>query len=617
MRILALHSDFIRYEVTKRTKFAEEIDDGLKKNEMEECLTVFTSVEKEDMTDMDAIVAEASRQVREIAQQVKVDSIFIYPYVHLTSDPSSPEFARDFFPLFEEELSKDFKVKRSPFGYYKAFNISCKGHPLSELSREIHISPSEKKEVVSEALASEESIKSHWYMLAPDGELTPVEEFDFSGHDNLKRFVDYEISGTRAADKEPPHVEIMKRLELVDYEPGSDSGNLRWYPKGALIKRLLEQRVSEVIQAYGGMEVETPIMYDYEHPKLSRYLHRFPARQYTVMSGDNRFFLRFAACFGQYLIKHDMTISYRNLPLKLYELTHFSFRREQKGELSGLRRLRAFTMPDMHTLVGDMDKAKEEFFNQYRESIRWMDALNVNYEAGIRFVRDFYEQNEDFAKELVKELGRPVLVEMWNERPFYFVMKFEFNFVDAINKASALSTVQIDIENTERFDIRYVDEDGTEKYPLMLHASIPGAIERNVYALLEQAHMDSLKGKKPMLPVWLSPTQVRLIPINEGLVPYCEDLAFKLGRVRVDIDDRQESLGKRIRGAEKEWVPYIIVVGEKEKASGKLPVRDRSTGEQATMEADELAREIASKVEGLPFRGLSLPFFLSKRARFR
>jgi len=617
MRILALHSDFIKYEVTKKTKFAEDIDDSLKKNEMEECLTVFTSVEKEDMANMDALVDEASNAVREIAGQIGVGSIFIYPYVHLTSDPSDPEFARDFFPLFEKNLSKDFNVKRSPFGYYKAFSVSCKGHPLSELSREIHISPDEKNEVISEALKSEERVRSYWYILTPDGELSPVEDFNFKGHENLKKFVDYEVSGSRTADRDPPHVEIMKKLELVDYEPGSDSGNLRWYPKGAMIKRLLEQRVSDLIQQYGGMEVETPIMYDFNHPKLSRYLHRFPARQYTVISGDNKYFLRFAACFGQYLIKHDMTISYRNLPLRLYELTHFSFRREQKGELSGLRRLRAFTMPDMHTLVKDMDGAKEEFLNQYRQSITWMKGLDVNFEAGIRFVREFYEENEDFAKQLVKELGRPVLLEMWDERPFYYVMKFEFNFVDAIKKASALSTVQIDIENTERFDISYVDESGKSIHPLMLHASIPGAIERNVYALLEQAYMDSMKGKKPMLPLWLSPTQVRLLPINEDMMPHCIEISNKLGGARVDIDDRSESLGKRIREAEKEWIPYIIVIGEKEIETGELAVRDRASGEQIKVSVDELGEKIASITSGLPYRGLPLPFLVSKRPRFR
>ncbi|MBN1786303.1 MAG: threonine--tRNA ligase [Candidatus Methanofastidiosa archaeon] len=617
MRILALHSDFIKYEVTKKTKFAEEIDESMKGGQMDECLAVFTSVEKEDMTDMDLLVAEASKAVREIAEQVKVDSIFIYPYVHLSSNPSDPEFAKAFFPLFEAELSKDFKVKRSPFGYYKAFNVSCKGHPLSELSREIHISKKEEKEVVSEALASEARIRPQWHIMTPDGDLVDVADYDFKGRENLKKFANYEISGSRAADKEPPHVEMMKKLELVDYEPGSDSGNLRWYPKGAMIKRLLEQKASEVIQKYGGMEVETPIMYDFEHPKLSRYLHRFPARQYTVISGDNKFFLRFAACFGQYLIKHDMTISYRDLPLGLYELTHFSFRREQKGELSGLRRLRAFTMPDMHTLVRDMDSAKQEFINQYRESIKWMNGLGVNFEAGIRFVKEFFEENKDFVKQLVRELGRPVLIEMWDERPFYFVMKFEFNFVDAIDKASALSTVQIDIENTERFDISYTDENGDQKHPLMLHASIPGAIERNVYALLEHAHMESMKGKKPMLPLWLSPTQLRLIPINEGLASKCKEISEAFPGIRVDIDDRSESLAKRIRDAEKEWVPYIVVVGDKELQSGELAVRERASGEQVKMTSSELAEKIWAETKGMPFRALPLPMLVSRRPRFR
>jgi threonyl-tRNA synthetase len=129
--------------------------------------------------------------------------------------------------------------------------------------------------------------------------------------------------------------------------------------------------------------------------------------------------------------------------------------------------------------------------------------------------------------------------------------------------------------------------------------------------------MNSLKGVKPMLPVWLSPTQVRFIPINEDMVSHCQEMASRMQRIRADIDDRSESLGKRIRAAEKEWVPYIIVVGEKEVSTGKLPVRIRATGEQANMDLDELISEVSSKMEGLPYRGLPLPFFLSKRARFR
>ena len=109
----------------------------------------------------------------------------------------------------------------------------------------------------------------------------------------------------------------MKRLEIADYEPGSDPGNIRWYPKGRMIKSLLEQYVTARVAAYGGMEVETPIMYDFNHPSLKSYLNRFPARQYMLKSEDKELFLRFAACFGQFLMAHDAQISYKQLPIKL------------------------------------------------------------------------------------------------------------------------------------------------------------------------------------------------------------------------------------------------------------------------------------------------------------
>ena len=123
----------------------------------------------------------------------------------------------------------------------------------------------------------------------------------------------------------PPHVPLMKRLEIADYEPGSDPGNIRWYPKGRMIKSLLEQYVSARVAAYGGMEVETPIMYDFNHPSLKSYLNRFPARQYVLKSEDKELFLRFAACFGQFLMAHDAQFSYKQMPIKLYELNPLQF----------------------------------------------------------------------------------------------------------------------------------------------------------------------------------------------------------------------------------------------------------------------------------------------------
>ena len=614
MRVLLIHSDYIKFKAKKKAiKAAEKIEKPY--GELENVLIAFIAVEKVDEKNPDSVVKQLIAELRKTVKKVDAESIALYPYAHLSSSLGSSSTARKILDKAYEELKDEFKTIKAPFGWYKSFELRCKGHPLSELSRTIL---PEGEEEVSEALKAEKRLKSHWYILDLDGRLIPVEKFNFKGHENLKKFADYEISKVRAVKEEPPHVKLMRSHELVDYEPGSDPGNLRWYPKGYLIKNLLEEHVSNIVAENGGMRVETPIMYSCDHPQLSRYLDRFPARQYTLKAGGREYFLRFAACFGQYLIKHDMTISYKNLPLKLYELSHYSFRYEQSGELVGLRRLRAFTMPDMHTLVRDMTQAKEEFLNQYGLSLRWMEDLGLDYEVGIRFVREFYEENREFAHELIKLVKKPALIEIWDERPFYFVMKFEFNFVDALNKASALSTVQIDIENTERFGITYVDEDGKEKHPLMLHASISGSIDRNVYALLENAYLEQQRGNKPMLPLWLSPTQVRLVPISEEFNEFSQEIADELdkNRIRVDIDDRNETIGKKIREAEREWIPYILVLGEREKKSQKFKVRIRRSGEQRDMSLKELIREIKDKTGNLPFKPLPLSRFVSERPRF-
>src|SRR3990167_9276279 len=190
--------------------------------------------------------------------------------------------------------------------------------------------------------------------------------YNFSKYKKLEKFASYEMEKVRVAKQEPPHVTMMKKMGLVDYEPGSDPGNLRYYPKGRLIKSLIEQYVTDRMIDYGALEVETPIMYDYEHPSLKSYLNRFPARQYTIQTPNKKVFLRFAACFGQFLQAHDALITYKQLPIRLYELTRYSFRVEQHGELSGLRRLRAFTMPDCHAFCADETQAKQEMLRRFQ-----------------------------------------------------------------------------------------------------------------------------------------------------------------------------------------------------------------------------------------------------------
>jgi len=622
MKLLLIHADFMEYELKRKTSIAEDAKEKGKR--LDEVLVVFTSVEKDDD---ERTAGKAVEDIKEIAEKVGAERILVYPYAHLSPNLADAKTGIKLLREIETGLKDSFEVHRAPFGWYKSFNISCKGHPLSELSREIVAEGKEEEKEFTEALKAEEKAKSYWYILTPEKELVEVEKFDFKGHENLEKFVRYEIAKKRAVDRIPPHVEYMQRLQLADYEPASDSGHMRYYPKGRLIKSLLETYITDKCVEYGAMEVETPLMYDREHPTLRKYLERFPARQY-IISGDKReFFLRFAACFGQFLMKHDAIITYKNLPLKMYELTRYSFRKEQRGELVGLRRLRAFTMPDMHTLARDMEEAKQEFLNQYKlavEVLRDIGLESDEYETAVRITKDFYEENGEFIHSLVDILGRPILIEMWDSRFFYFVLKFEFNFVDSLDKASALSTVQIDVENAERYDISYVDVDGEKKRPYILHCSLSGAVERCIYAILEKAYMKKEKGELPSLPLWLSPTQVRVIPVSEKYLEKSVEIAERLkdAGIRVDVDDRDETLGKKVRDASTEWIPFIAVIGEREVTENKIMVtiREESTlkrQKKELMEVEDLIARIKGECEGKPFKQLPLPMFLSARPSFR
>ncbi|MCD4844595.1 MAG: threonine--tRNA ligase [Methanosarcinales archaeon] len=629
MQILLIHSDYIAYEVKKETPVAEKIDEQMRFGRLDEALTVFIAVEKSDESDPEKAVASTLDEIKNVASQLKAQNIMLYPYAHLSSSLSSPKVAIAVLKNLETALKDEFTVKRAPFGFYKAFEIKCKGHPLSELSRTITVDETitpkaaAKEEIVSEAIKAEEKAKSYWYVLKPDGQMQTFEDFNFTGYDNLKKFKNYEVSKSREVDRTPPHVELMRRLEIADYEPGSDSGNMRFYPKGRMIKSLLETYVLERSAEVGAMEVETPIMYDMNHVTLKKYLDRFPARQYSIEADKKSLFLRFAACFGQFLMNHDMTISYRDLPLKMIELTRYSFRKEQRGEVVGLRRLRAFTMPDMHTLALDMEQAMLEFKQQYDMCISVLKDMGIgleDYEVAIRFTRDFYEANKAFIIELARIVDKPVIIEMWDQRFFYFVLKFEFNYIDALDKASALSTVQIDVENAERYDINYINEHGNAKHPLILHCSPSGAIERIIYGLLEKNYMITRSGGVPMLPVWLSPTQVRVIPIAERHRETAGEIVHMLG-CRVDIDDRDETVGKRIRDAGREWIPYVAVLGDEELAKGELTVTIRSQSEpkkpkKVKMKAWDLSARIQTDIAGLPYKSIPLPVYLSTRPKF-
>ncbi len=276
-------------------------------------------------------------------------------------------------------------------------------------------------------------------------------------------------------------------------------------------------------------------------------------------------------------------------------------------------------MPDCHALCRSMEQAKEELLRRFELSTAVINTLGLSttndLEMAIRFTEDFYTENQAIINKIVRTFRRPVLVEIWKDRSFYFILKWEFNYIDSTGKASALSTDQIDVENGSRYGIEFVDEDGKKKNPIILHNSPSGAVERVMFALLENCARVARDGGKPSLPLWLAHTQVRLIPVSTQHLDLCREIYADLSRrkVRIDIDDRNESVANKIRQSETEWINYTMVIGDKERQTGTFVVRDRTQGEQRKIILAQLVDEINSLTNGKPYLPLNLPPYLSHR----
>ena len=608
MRLLLIHSDRIEYQARKQTSLAEETD--CLSDAMDDALVAFCAVESTDEEDLDGVVQRAADDIAEMAGKVQTTRVMLYPYAHLSSDLASPQTAVRALQALEQSLANHagLEVRRAPFGWYKAFTLSCKGHPLSELSRTI--TPGE--EVQPRKL----EVHHEFFVLTPEG--NRLEAAACADDTPFGCLIRKELGMAGAAAGEPPHVDLMRSKELVDYEPVSDVGHLRWMPRGKLLRDLIADYVLRTLLPYGAMPVETPVMYDLGDKAICEHAAKFGERQYRFRSGNRSMMLRFAACFGMFSIMHGMHISPNHLPMKLYELSTYSFRHEQKGEVIGLKRLRAFTMPDMHTLCRDMDQALTCFEEQLAIGVQSGVDLGVRYYSALRCTRDFYDQHKDWVQKVVAILGEPVLIEILSERVHYWVAKIDLAAIDAQGRPIENPTVQIDVESSTRFGIRY-HLDGQEVHPPILHCSPTGSVERVICAILETLSQAPV----PQFPTWLSPTQVRIVPVAERHLEHCRGLCDRLNAasLRADLDDREESVNKKIRAAGMDWVPYVVVVGDREVETGSLTVTVRKLSapekpHRVQMKEGDLVRSVKEEMGNLPFRPIYTPARLSQKPRF-
>jgi threonyl-tRNA synthetase len=423
------------------------------------------------------------------------------------------------------------------------------------------------------------------------------------------------IYGTAWADKEQleahlkrveeararDHRRLGKELDLFHFHPFAP-GAAFWTPKGTTLYQTLSQFMRELALGNGYVEVKTPLLFNKGLWEISGHWGKYRENMFLVLdseTGEHDFSLKPMNCPSHHLYFGMKKHSYRDLPLRLHtqDVLH---RNEASGTLGGLTRVRQFAQDDAHIYCVEADVPDE-----VRRFVALLDsvygAVGLDYTAKFstrppeRIGDDaLWDRAESLLRSALESLGRPYEVKE-GEGAFYGP-KIDFDVSDSIGRKWQLGTMQLDYNAPERFDLTYVGEDGAEHRPAVLHRAIYGSFERFIAILIE--HFAGA------FPLWLAPVQAAVLPLSEKFVGYADEVAAKLkaAGLRVDVDRSNEKLGAKIRMAQLQKVPFMLVVGEKEATSGAVNVRKRS-GEQASVSVEEF---IATARELIGSRSLTL-----------
>ncbi len=404
--------------------------------------------------------------------------------------------------------------------------------------------------------------------------------------------------------KKRDHRKIGKEMELFMFSERVGKGLPIWLPKGTDLRLRLEAFLKKIQSKFGYQQVITPHIGNKQLYITSGHYAKYGKDSFqpihTPDEGEE-YMLKPMNCPHHCEIYAAKPHSYRDLPVRIAEFGTV-YRYEQSGELHGLTRVRSFTQDDAHIFCRP-DQVKEEF-------LRVMDIILIifktlkfdNYEAQIslrhktdhsKYIgsEENWEKAEAAIIEACKEKGINAAVE-YDEAAFYGP-KLDFMVKDAIGRRWQLGTIQVDYNLPERFDLKYIGSDGAEHRPVMIHRAPFGSMERFVAVLIEHTcgHF----------PLWLTPTQVAVLPISEKYNDYANRVADTLGEqgVRATVDMRNEKIGRKIRDNEVKHIPYLLIVGEKEEADGNVAVRKQGAQDLGTMSVDEFAKKINEEVAEL------------------
>ncbi len=538
MKTLYIHSDYLEFTVKKSTPVAEEITDEQREGRFDEILVAFISVEKQDESNPDAVVKKAVEDLEDVSKKVKTRRVALYPYAHLSSSLGSPDTGKKILRAMEAELvQRDYEVHRVPFGWYKAFKISCKGHPLSELSREIRV----------------------------EGEKVESEDVDPSTL--LKKIAKSRLSKEKLKDND--HRILGQKLDLFSFYDVAP-GMVFWHPKGQVVRNALIELSRREHRKAGYQEIKTPQVMSDILWKVSGHWAHYKDNIFLTKYDDRQFAVKPMNCPGGILVFNGRERSYRELPLRMLEFGEVH-RVELSGVLSGLFRVIQFTQDDAHIycteeqmekeidgVIDLVDRVYRTFGFEYRMELSTKPEKAMGDPA-------LWEKAESTLKKVLNDRG--VDYELNEGDGAFYGPKIDFKIKDSLGREWQTATIQLDFQMPERFRIRYIGEDGKEHVPIMIHRTVFGSLERFIGILLEH-----LNGN---LPAWLAPVQVRVISFrveNAEAATRVHDRLFDLG-FRVELDLSHGTVEGKIRDAELQKIPFILVIGSKEEESGTVAVR--------------------------------------------
>ncbi len=570
MRILQQHLDFIEYEpIGKEISSAEEIPEK-KKQRYEEIVALFVSVEPGDD---DEVARKAVEGTRSFLEKLKVKRIIIYPYAHLSSNLARPKDALEVLRKMEAYAREaGLETYRAPFGWNKAFQIKVKGHPLAEQSRVYSSATPAAAAAKPEAVAAPER--------TPQREMTEEQLF--------ARIKKSDFAGLPETD----HRIIGERLDLFSFQEPSP-GMVFWHHKGLKLRNLLIEFMRGELAKGGYVEISTPGLMGNALWRVSGHWEHYKQNMFLTEMGGEEFGLKPMNCPPTMLYYRTRRWSFRELPLRVscFDPLH---RNELSGVTTGLFRVKSFSQDDAHLFVTE-DQIEGEVKGIFDLMDRVFKVFGLEYRLNLATMPDDHigtkEQWDRATETLVRVMEAKGLPYSVKEKDgTFYGPKIDVHIKDSMGREWQNSTIQLDYQLPQRFKLTYVGSDGKEHTPVVIHRAIYGSLERFIGVMIEH-----FQGR---FPVWISPVQVRVLPVSDENKAYADKVAQKLedSGVRVERDFESGTIGGKIRNAQLQKIPYMLVIGSKEEQANSVAVRAREGDVRYGVKVEDFLSEVREKV---------------------